>query len=222
LNKIPPKRTAFSGNITLDAVSVTGLVITPSASPFPPAPPPTPPGPPTPPVPPAPTNSCCPKFNGCGSSKCKTTGFCVGSKASCEQHCAGVWCPGRGGIPSFAAAFSASPPPVSGSASPTGASAPCNGCGYACGGSCSSCGRCNTKPGCMSKDTCLTNCNSGHNAMWCGAVTPTPPTPPAPPTPPRPSNCPGGSLTACMSLCPADPPAVYKACVADCANRCAS
>lgn len=96
----------------------------------------------------------------------------------------------------------------------------CTGCGYACGGSCKNCGRCNTKPGCMTKDKCMTTCNSGGNAMWCGGDSPMPPTPPTPPTPPPPSGCPGGSLSACIGLCPANPPAVYKACVEDCTKRC--
>jgi cellulose 1,4-beta-cellobiosidase len=47
--------------------------------------------------------------------------------------------------------------------------------------------------------------------------TPTPPTP----TPPAPSGCPGGSLSACIGLCPSDPPVVYSTCVKSCAKRCA-
>eukprot|EP00040_Diaphanoeca_grandis_P005250 m.32023 g.32023 ORF g.32023 m.32023 type:complete len:504 (-) comp16568_c1_seq1:24-1535(-) len=50
---------------------------------------------------------------------------------------------------------------------------------------------------------------------------PPPPNPPSPPSPPNP-NCPGGSLAACMALCPSSPPAAYKACVADCVARCSS
>lgn len=38
---------------------------------------------------------------------------------------------------------------------------------------------------------------------------------------PSPSGCPGGSLPACIGLCPANPPAAYKACVEDCTKRCA-
>jgi hypothetical protein len=66
---------------------------------------------------------------------------------------------------------------------------------------------------------------------------PTPPTPPPAPTPPAPapvtptpgpgpapgpapSGCPGGSLTACIGLCPSNPPAAYKACVSQCVARC--
>jgi cellulose 1,4-beta-cellobiosidase len=51
---------------------------------------------------------------------------------------------------------------------------------------------------------------------------PAPPGPSPGPTPPgpSPSGCPGGSLSACIALCPANPPKVYKACVQDCANRC--
>ena len=51
---------------------------------------------------------------------------------------------------------------------------------------------------------------------------PSPPAPkPAPsPSPPSPSNCPGGSLTACIGLCPSAPPIAYKDCVAACVQRC--
>jgi len=33
-------------------------------------------------------------------------------------------------------------------------------------------------------------------------------------------GCPGGTLRACMELCPSSPPAVYRACVQTCAERC--
>jgi cellulose 1,4-beta-cellobiosidase len=72
----------------------------------------------------------------------------------------------------------------------------CDGCGYGCDNNCH-CNVCNVHPGCMSKDTCMTNCNSGGNAHWCGGTKP-----PTPPTPPTPSQCPGGSLSACIALCP--------------------
>ena len=55
------------------------------------------------------------------------------------------------------------------------------------------------------------------------APTPVPPAPtPAPPapTPPTPAGCPGGSLQACISLCPSDPATAYQDCVKDCAQRC--
>jgi len=75
--------------------------------------------------------------------------------------------------------------------------------------------------------SCMGNCNGGNNAMWCGGgstPTPAPATPtPAPTTPtpaPAPSGCPGGSLIACINLCPSDPPAAYQACVEDCTKRC--
>jgi hypothetical protein len=45
---------------------------------------------------------------------------------------------------------------------------------------------------------------------------PASPTPPGPP----PSGCPGGSLAACIDLCPSDPPAAFEACVTDCEKRC--
>lgn len=43
------------------------------------------------------------------------------------------------------------------------------------------------------------------------------PTPPAP----TPSDCPGGTLLACIGLCPANPAAAYKVCVQECSTRCA-
>merc|ERR1712193_258315 len=53
------------------------------------------------------------------------------------------------------------------------------------------------------------------------------PTPsPVPPTPtpspsPSPSGCPGGSLAACIHLCPSDP-AAYQTCTKECVARCGS
>lgn len=84
LSDIPPQRTLFTGSVTLDAVSVTGLVIGPSSAPFPP---PTP----APPAPPSPSNECC--HASCDSGQCKSTGFCVQAQSNCERQCAGVWCP---------------------------------------------------------------------------------------------------------------------------------
>lgn len=50
---------------------------------------------------------------------------------------------------------------------------------------------------------------------------PSPPNPPGPPSPPAPPNgCPGGSLSACIQLCPSNPPVAYKDCVMDCTKRC--
>jgi hypothetical protein len=47
-------------------------------------------------------------------------------------------------------------------------------------------------------------------------------TPPSPPTSSKVrSGCPGGSVVDCIGLCPSDPPAIYKACVQNCANKCA-
>ena len=44
---------------------------------------------------------------------------------------------------------------------------------------------------------------------------------PSPPTPgPAPSGCPGGSLEACMGLCPSSPAPAYQACIKECATRC--
>merc|ERR1711920_10583 len=53
------------------------------------------------------------------------------------------------------------------------------------------------------------------------APTPAPPAPtPAPPTPPS-HGCPGGSMAACLGLCPGDV-AGYKACAKECDVRCQS
>jgi len=37
---------------------------------------------------------------------------------------------------------------------------------------------------------------------------------------PTPSDCPGGSLKACMALCPSNPAPVYQACIETCSERC--
>merc|ERR1711862_350004 len=60
-----------------------------------------------------------------------------------------------------------------------------------------------------------------------GPPTPGPPTPgpptPSPPTPsPTPDDCPGGSLSACIDICPKDPTTVYQICVNTCLERCPS
>jgi len=47
---------------------------------------------------------------------------------------------------------------------------------------------------------------------------PTPTPSPAPGPSPVPSDCPGGSLDACIDLCPAD---IFAACVKSCQRRCA-
>merc|ERR1712139_150198 len=59
------------------------------------------------------------------------------------------------------------------------------------------------------------------NASPGPAPTPTPsPTPTPTPTPsPSPEGCPGGSLNACIDLCPAD---VFAPCVESCQKRCSS
>merc|ERR1719261_781513 len=51
--------------------------------------------------------------------------------------------------------------------------------------------------------------------------TPSPPPPPPPSPSPSPSGCPGGSLQACIALCPSDP-AAFQACMKVCQARCKS
>lgn len=49
---------------------------------------------------------------------------------------------------------------------------------------------------------------------------PTPPSPPTPPPPPTPSgDCPGGSLAACIGMCPTDPQD-FEVCTKVCEDRC--
>ena len=38
--------------------------------------------------------------------------------------------------------------------------------------------------------------------------------------PPPPGPCPGGTLSACIALCPASPPKAYTDCVEECGRRC--
>merc|ERR1712125_188726 len=45
------------------------------------------------------------------------------------------------------------------------------------------------------------------------------PSPPSPPSPPLP-GCPGGTLAACIHLCPGNPPTAFSACIKDCERRC--
>lgn len=51
---------------------------------------------------------------------------------------------------------------------------------------------------------------------------PSPPTPSPPPSPTPGPACPGGSLTACLDLCPQSPSTAYQACVSVCLDRCNS
>jgi len=63
------------------------------------------------------------------------------------------------------------------------------------------------------------NCPAALNersGCWGAA----PPPPPVPPPPPSPTPCPGGTLAACMALCPSSPPSTYQACVGECARDC--
>lgn len=56
-----------------------------------------------------------------------------------------------------------------------------------------------------------------------GEIDSTYPAGPSPgPSPGPGKKCPGGSLSACIGLCPSDPAAAYKACVQTCVSRCPS
>lgn len=87
-------------------------------------------------------------------------------------------------------------------------------------------GNCPADPWCgASEDHCTNFCNG----LWCpDSPTPTPSPPPTPtpsPTPspsptPVPSDCPGGSLSSCIDLCPGDDADIFEACVMSCKRRC--
>lgn len=65
-------------------------------------------------------------------------------------------------------------------------------------------------------------------SVYPDSPTPSPPVPtPSPPMPsppsPTPTNpCPGGSLSACIDICPKSPATVYQICVQTCVDRCSS
>jgi len=42
------------------------------------------------------------------------------------------------------------------------------------------------------------------------------------PAPTKPNDCPGGSMEACMEMCPSEPPSAFKACIEVCVERCSS
>merc|ERR1711862_852712 len=65
-----------------------------------------------------------------------------------------------------------------------------------------------------SQDHCENDC-SQH---WCPSG-PTPTPTPTPPTP-SPTGCPGGSLSACVELCPTSPVAAFTACISVCDEKC--
>ena len=76
---------------------------------------------------------------------------------------------------------------------------------------------------------CACDCDDGHTGnVTCSSGGQTPPAPPAPPpvppapppAPPAPPACPGGSLVACMEVCPSSPVIAYKDCVDECVKRC--
>lgn len=99
------------------------------------------------------------------------------------------------------------------------------GCGFDCPRpDCSSCQGWSDSDFCKSSQE---NCQGSCGGLWCSDA-PAPPTPsPAPPGPtpspvpsPVPSDCPGGSLMACISLCNISPDAAYKICVDSCLERC--
>merc|ERR1711934_621183 len=167
----------------------------------------------------------------CNCGHCNNKPGCM-SEDTCMSNCnSGAnakWCPDVGPAPAPTPTPSPAPVPTP---SPGGqcmdaSQIPVKACGYNCDENCN-CGRCNTKPGCLSEETCLGTCNGGGNAKWCGADGPAPaPTPPAPtpvPTPPAPTptpdECPGGNLANCLDLCPAD---VFAQCAASCQKRCPS
>ena len=153
------------------------------------------PPPPLPPPPPPPKCTGCGHVcdAGCHCHVCKT------DKCDSESLCLGP-CNGNHNA-KWCGAEPAPPPPGPPGPPPAGT---CQGCGYECDEHCN-CGRCNMKAGCQSQNSCLGACDSGHNAKWCGNSS---------------APCPGGSLPACMALCPAAPPAAYTQCIEACGRDC--
>merc|ERR1712224_371918 len=117
---------------------------------------------------------------------------------------------------------------------PTPGKGPGNCCWGAPDDTCDSVSDCHLDAWCgSSEDTCK-NCAG----KWCPvdpAPSPTPspapptplpvptpsPVPPAPSPAPSPSDCPGGSLDACIDLCPADVSTeIFQACLRSCSKRC--
>ena len=72
-------------------------------------------------------------------------------------------------------------------------------------------GSCCAVYGCDSK-RCSFCTNPDSSPASCPTPTPAPPGPP--------SSCPGGSLKACIPLCPSNPCAAYQACAESCLSRC--
>ncbi len=122
-----------------------------------------------------------------------------------------------------------SQPPAAANPAPTPSGGKCcyNGCTNP---NCATTGWC-----AASKDNCETHCNgcwvpygpaphhspAPHHAP-APHHTPAPHHSPAPKKPPSPGAiyCPGGSLEACIKLCPTDEPAAFEACVEVCEDRC--
>merc|ERR1712087_970061 len=102
------------------------------------------------------------------------------------------------------------------SPSPTPSPSPSGGC---CSWDGEYCG--DTTDYCKASASQCADCDG----KWCTdceppyVPTPSPSPTPTPSPSPSPSGCPGGSLNACIDLCPAD---VFAQCVESCKRRCAS
>ena len=78
-------------------------------------------------------------------------------------------------------------------------------------------GSCCALAGCDSK-----LCSFCTNPDWSPSSCPPPgPPPPPPPPTPTPTGCPGGTLKACIPLCPDTPCAAFQICTKNCLSKCA-
>jgi len=144
----------------------------------------------------------------CNCGRCNTKPGCA-SEDQCLSNCNvggnAKWCPKVAPTPAPTPVPTPAPAPV-----PSPSSGCCSWDGKYCGDTTDYCK--------ASADQCA-DCDG----KWCADCLPpyTTTAIPAPsPTPtPAPSDCPGGSLNACIDLCPAD---VFAACVESCQKRCAS
>jgi len=211
--------------------------------------PPSPPAPPPAPRPNPFSKECksmleadCGKFTPHGEkTNSGTCNWCISDHAHDIVPLCGGWQPQDGGqidfqnwcLDQYVPPVPTPPPTPVPSPTPSPSPSPfvpggCNDPTNACENECETCqGTCETlQTGacapCWAVDpdkghACLSDSEGEHgDCRNCWYPTPSP----APVPSPSPSGCPGGSLAACMVLCPTSPSAVYTACVTNCGEKC--
>jgi len=169
---------------------------------------------------------------------------CISYHAKDIVPLCGGWSPSEGGQADFQNwCKDKYVPPVPTPPSPPAPPSPggCNDPTNACTGVCAPCkGVCESLKTsvcaqCWAVDpdlgtSCLSDGGSDCRQCWYPTPSPPAPSPPAPspvPSPapqpvPSPTQCPGGSLDACIELCPTSPDEVYTACCQNCGEKCSS